>query len=152
MKGRVKGWKGSFTRIDGIPSYDMLHNFAEVGFTNPLEVAWELVPFSFAADWFVPVGSWLSGLDALLGLTDLTYSSTDFLRYNKSLSGMPEVVYSDAGYIVRRNGAYTSSKERVYLNRLVGTSVPIPHPDFGSGLSKERLLNAIALLGQSVSG
>lgn len=37
------------------------------GFTmgNPLEVGWELVPFSFVLDWFIPVGEFLKSLDAL---------------------------------------------------------------------------------------
>lgn len=34
------------------------------GLLNPLEVAWELVPFSFVADWFLPIGDYLSALDA----------------------------------------------------------------------------------------
>jgi hypothetical protein len=33
------------------------------GLINPLEVAWELVPFSFVADWFLPIGAYLSALD-----------------------------------------------------------------------------------------
>jgi len=32
---------------------------ASLGLTNPLEVAWELVPFSFVADWFVPIGDYI---------------------------------------------------------------------------------------------
>lgn len=34
------------------------------GLLNPLEIAWELVPFSFVADWFLPIGGYLSSLDA----------------------------------------------------------------------------------------
>lgn len=36
---------------------------ARFGLINPLEVAWELVPFSFVADWFLPIGDYLSHLD-----------------------------------------------------------------------------------------
>lgn len=39
------------------------------GLTNPLEVAWELVPFSFVADWFIPIGDAIKGLTATVGLT-----------------------------------------------------------------------------------
>lgn len=34
-------------------------NLAYLGVLNPLEVAWELTPYSFVADWFIPFGSWL---------------------------------------------------------------------------------------------
>jgi hypothetical protein len=39
------------------------------GLTNPLIVAWELVPFSFVADWFLPIGKTLENLTATNGLT-----------------------------------------------------------------------------------
>jgi len=39
------------------------------GLTNPLEVAWELVPFSFVADWFIPLGDAIKALTATQGLT-----------------------------------------------------------------------------------
>jgi hypothetical protein len=38
------------------------------GLMNPLEVAWELVPFSFVADWFLPVGDAIRSLSAFNGL------------------------------------------------------------------------------------
>ena len=45
----------------------LLKQATELGLTNPAELAWELLPFSFVADWFVPVGSFLSQLDASFG-------------------------------------------------------------------------------------
>jgi hypothetical protein len=30
-----------------------------LGMTDPLSVAWELVPYSFVLDWFLPIGAWL---------------------------------------------------------------------------------------------
>lgn len=41
----------------------------KTGLTNPASVAWELVPFSFVVDWFVPVGNTLDALTASVGLT-----------------------------------------------------------------------------------
>lgn len=45
-----------------------LDGMDQLGLLNPLSIAWELVPFSFVADWFVPVGSFLSSLTATAGL------------------------------------------------------------------------------------
>lgn len=42
---------------------------ASMGLLNPLQVAWELVPFSFVADWFAPIGSYINSLDAGIGIT-----------------------------------------------------------------------------------
>jgi len=39
---------------------------AKFGLLNPFEVIWELVPFSFVADWFVPIGNYLRAWDASL--------------------------------------------------------------------------------------
>jgi len=38
------------------------------GLNNPLTVAWELIPFSFVVDWFLPVGDALKSLTAFSGL------------------------------------------------------------------------------------
>lgn len=40
---------------------------AALGFTNPLSVAWELVPFSCVFDYLIPVGEFLDALDATTG-------------------------------------------------------------------------------------
>lgn len=39
-----------------------------MGFTNPMSVAWEVVPFSFVVDWFINVGDFLSSYNEFAGL------------------------------------------------------------------------------------
>lgn len=41
----------------------------QLGLTNPLLVAWELVPYSFVFDWFIGVGDYLQAISALHGVT-----------------------------------------------------------------------------------
>lgn len=41
----------------------------QLGFTNPLQVVWEAVPFSFVVDWFLSVGNFLGSMTARLGTT-----------------------------------------------------------------------------------
>lgn len=48
-----------------------LKKFSDLGFTNPLSIAWELMPWSFVLDWFVDVGGYINRMDAALGVTDL---------------------------------------------------------------------------------
>lgn len=42
---------------------------ANLGLTNPLQVAWDAVPFSFVVDWFVPINKYLSAFDSRVGFT-----------------------------------------------------------------------------------
>lgn len=44
------------------------HQLREGGLLNPASIAWELVPWSFALDWFVPVGATLEAMTAGVGL------------------------------------------------------------------------------------
>lgn len=41
---------------------------AQYGINNPAAVAWELVPWSFVVDWFIPVGDYIEQLGATAGL------------------------------------------------------------------------------------
>jgi hypothetical protein len=37
------------------------------GVINPLSIAWEVVPFSFVVDWFIPIGATLEALTSTAG-------------------------------------------------------------------------------------
>lgn len=54
---------------------------SQYGVNNPLAMAWELVPYSFVVDWFLPVGDYIEQLGATSGLTLQSYSSTLTSRY-----------------------------------------------------------------------
>ncbi len=53
---------------------------AETGITNPLLVAWDIVPFSFVVDWFLPVNNWLKQLDTYSGFTLASVKRVRFTR------------------------------------------------------------------------
>lgn len=42
---------------------------SNLGLTNPAMVAWDLVPFSFVVDWFLPVGKFLNSFDSHYGFS-----------------------------------------------------------------------------------
>jgi len=48
-----------------------LKQLAQIGITNPINLAWELIPYSFVIDWLIPVGKFLESLDALVGVSNL---------------------------------------------------------------------------------
>lgn len=47
----------------------ILRSADQLGLTNPLNVAWELVTLSFVVDWFIPVGDYLANIVPPLGVT-----------------------------------------------------------------------------------
>lgn len=103
-----------------------------LGLINPATVAWELVPFSFVLDWFLPVGDYLDSLTAKVGvnLSNISYTEkvVDTVEVD---SGMNRMFFS-----------YESSQ----LTRSVHSSIPsAPLPSFQNPLSPTRLANAVAL-------
>lgn len=69
-------WCGAFTRLDYRISDPTLYAMGQVGLTDPLSILWELVPFSFVIDWFLPIGTWLQSLSSSIGLQFLGGSTT----------------------------------------------------------------------------
>lgn len=63
---------------------------SQYGLNNPAAVAWELVPYSFVVDWFLPVGDYIEQMGATAGLKVSNFSSTltaDYiLVYNNDVS------------------------------------------------------------------
>lgn len=117
------------------------------GLTDPLSVAWELLPYSFVIDWFIPIGNYLQarGLkQALTGTFVETTSNTwetRGLRYNKA-NWLPSDRYEFGPAV---NSRFLTKS----LNRTVKTTLTVPLPDFKSLASVpswKRALNATALL------
>lgn len=50
-----------------MPQFDILQLYDLIGFQPSISTAWDLIPLSFAIDWFIPVGSFLDGLKASSG-------------------------------------------------------------------------------------
>ncbi|UJQ85718.1 MAG: maturation protein [Leviviridae sp.] len=73
---------GARVRYDAALTNSTYLRLSEVGVTNPLEVAWELLSFSFVADWFLSVGDWCAALDATLPFTFIGGSETIFVDWS----------------------------------------------------------------------
>jgi hypothetical protein len=141
-----------YARFDWVLVNPMLASASELGLTNPLEVAWELVPFSFVADWFVPLGTYLSSMDIGTGwafkggsMSRLTRSSRRFYV------GKPRINSTSALKQVGYNYSSVNTQKLVNLQRSVYVTPPqawLPeiHPLSALGPGS-RMANAIALLG-----
>lgn len=119
------------------------HTLKQLGITNPALLAWELLPWSFVIDWFIPIGNYLSTLDATLGLKFQggykVYSAKIRTHYTMDMVPANSLNY-DIGHVERYD-----SKE--HFVRTVLTGWPSPRvPIFKNPLSWEHALNGIALL------
>ena len=122
--------------------------FSSLGLTNPFELAWEKMKYSFVIDWFLPVGNWLSTLDADFGWDFHSGTLTKFIR-GGSISawhrtGLP-AGYADATY---SGPAYKA--DGFSMTRSVYASAPWGGiPRFKNPLSGLHVANATALLVQA---
>jgi hypothetical protein len=142
----VKAYGESSTIVDGIPCTcrcrleikpkvtldfdDLWGKLSQLGLAPDAYVAWDMTPFSFMVDWFVPVGDVLDVLDQAVlvkdywNISSICYS----LSYNRELNGYKAKFYtrwhsdvppSLSGYYWLGND-HTSTK--VLLYRILDTA------------------------------
>jgi hypothetical protein len=108
-----------------------------LGLANPELIAWELLPYSFVADWFIPLGSWMEAR-ALVSRLKGTFITSDkktsiaFSPTSKFFSFQPRGNYS-----------------QVEFARTVESTVKVPMPTFkplGKVASWQHCANAVGLL------
>lgn len=107
-----------------------LAELSRLGLTNPFLIAWNLLPFSFVIDWFVPVSSFLSAFHAGHGFTAVVGCTVNTVT-RSTLKGNSETDYRKT--VARRPWAYAG------IFSLDPTAV-------GRGLNADRALNALALI------
>lgn len=124
------------------PSATYLNSF---GLINPLSIAWEVVPFSFAVDWIMPVGKTLEACTATVGLSFKGGRIVEHRTY--SLSGRAKPGRRTAWRVCENVGDYR--EEGFGFQRTALSAFPIPQ-FYGDDTpySTPRALNAIALMRQ----
>jgi len=125
----------------------------KVGITNPLLVAWELVPFSFVVDWFVPIGDYLSSLDAALGwsLRGGTSTTTTEVYNTLSVDGLGD--FRSPPWPISGGATVEGNSRQFKTARTVFTSSPLPHlPYWKPKASGLHVANGIALLASVFTG
>jgi len=131
---------------NGQRRYLIIHEMTEqlavprqLGLTDPASVVWELCPYSFVVDWFIPIGTYLSNLNQIPHLNGRTLSTFK--------------VSAEANYDVSGDRHYSGCRgllTQSEMTRSIG-SLSVPFPTFVSlpdALSPRRFLNALALTRQ----
>lgn len=124
---------------------EVVHTLKQLGFSNPLLLAWELLPWSFVIDWFIPFGNYLSSIDATLGLE----FKDGYTSVRTSLACTTDQGASTrAGYgSFQAFGASQKLDIEQSFVRTVQTGFVSPRlPQFKNPLSWEHAVNGIALL------
>lgn len=129
-----------------------LSTLAQLGITNPMSVAWELIPYSFVADWFIPVSSYLSALDVYLGKS-FSYGTVSKWYERTTVNRGTNVAINSPN----RPNAYAvggmqpgsaERKVRAYRRNVLNSFPSQSLPTIDISLNTSRMLDAISLIGQ----
>lgn len=115
---------------------------ASLGLTDPMSVIWELTPWSFVADWFIPIGQYLDAR-ALTSCVQASYVITDRRK------GIAVVTASPVGV------PSCWSKNDSFARSVFPFGLTVPLPSFkglGKAASWQHCANAVALLTQQFAG
>jgi hypothetical protein len=117
------------------------------GFSSPDQVVWELLPYSFVLDWFLPVGNLLAAMAvsrSTKGQFCLTVTTCD---RQKGLD-----YYQKSGNLVYAARSTNYLSKTVVSTRAVTSVLDVPLPSWQGlgGLTDhwQRCANALALIGQ----
>lgn len=114
--------------------------YQTLGLTDPFSVAWELVPYSFVLDWFLPIGPWLEAATAAR-----TLKGTFVVTHTKLVEG--QGIYSGSIYTIVGGDAYLYRSINVQrtIDSTLSTRIPAFKP-LANVASLYHCLNALALL------
>lgn len=130
-------------RADAALTNATYRRLQDVGVTDPITTAWELLPYSFVVDWFLGVGDFLDGVNALKGYTFLGASTTKCQKSTaygvcKPSSNSTYVTESCAGSAFNEDFVFSRSVGNFGSSQLLLKSNP---------LNLVRTFDSIALLG-----
>lgn len=134
---------------------DHLQQFLhQTGFANPINLGWEILPFSFVVDWFSPIGPFLETLTAWNGVTFVDGSVTLFTRRRaQSVVNFFGQVPTAPGQLFDEKAKFV--RETIQWERGKLTTFPTAYlpSGFKNGLSSlTHATNALALLRAGFSG
>jgi len=113
----------------------------QMGIINPAAIAWNLMPYSFVLDWFLPIGAWLENLTNTVGTEFVGGYSTYGIQVNESLEWCDETRY-------KCGIPYNGKLDIKQFQRVAYTSYPDTGLRFKSPFSVNHLITAYALITQ----
>jgi hypothetical protein len=115
----------------------------QIGFDNPISLAWEILPYSFVLDWFLPIGDFLDGLNRWKGLSFVSGWEVQFTR--KTTLADIYYYFEDSTRVQCRYGNWSS--DAVLLDRSALNDFPqVQWPSWKNPVSVTHAANALALM------
>lgn len=149
-------YSGSRTRYIQYECTEVMGIPRQLGLLDPLSVAWELLPWSFVIDWFIPIGSYLDVLNQMPSLQG-RFLTTEVIKM-KAISAPPAVL---PGWYMSGLPSYHKilfgvlsvpgrRQKKIVIDRSYSTTLPIPLPSahLAGAIHGRRLWNAISLAQQ----
>lgn len=127
-----------------------LSTMHRLGLNDLNSVAWELVPFSFVVDWFIPIGDYISTTAFFRGLS-FTYMKTTIqvINFDYPCTKLPPPNNTLWVQLGRQKG------RMVRVNRTLGSDLIMPLPKMKAmekAFSTGHILNAAALINGMIGG
>lgn len=144
----LKGHTDATTILEFLLTNDFKRLGGQIGITDPLTLAWELIPYSFVVDWFLPVGNFLQRLNYDSGLIYQGGSTTLFsLREFSADVEFGASFKRPDNFTTKLDGGNATVFKSFRLNRYLHVTPPrAVFPDFKDPFSVTHLLNSLALL------
>lgn len=126
--------------------YEEMTANRQLGLMDPLSVGWEIIPYSFVVDWFIPIGTYLDNLNAIPKLKGRFLTTTTRRR-----AGMFNLDVKCNRFFGDRTGwsgnGYRDRLDHVVMDRTLSfqLDVPLPRFDLRGAVHGRRVFNAIAL-------
>lgn len=130
---------------------DLIANLGSLGVINPAVLAWELLPFSFVVDWFLPVGNYLNAMDATAGWKFLSGSVSKVAKLEGSIVGMRSTFWHHLpkGMSAEVENLSRAPSRLFKFERQVMSNFPGPRmPEWKNPITLGHFANASALLVQ----
>lgn len=97
------------------------NRFSKLGLMNPAEIAWDLVPFSFVIDWFIPVGD----IIRYLGTKNLTKQMWQWTaRKHGRVTTMSGYLGAPEGTLIKRMSYYHRTVSKTEVSTLFHFRLP----------------------------
>lgn len=135
------------TRVQYIARLSEVNPVLLSGLVDVESVAWELTPWSFVADWFIPIGSYLAARGLARSLTG-TFVKTKTVTNYWEIDG-----HNNSGFTTYLSSPHYNGFN-IQVDRTVSTTLSVPLPTFKTPFGRNRdgstswvhAQNAIALL------
>lgn len=143
------GYGGYTTHYRASVKRPALGELNALGALNPVSVAWEVIPYSFVVDWFVPVGDVLEAYSSIAGLEDISGYTSHWHQTTHRYKTQNDAQRNGDRELTIEGGVF--NQEAFYHTRVVhGWNPPEFYGDpepFG-GMKASRGFSAAALIRQ----